>query len=100
MIDDGENKTPFQKMIDSGNFIPTTGPLDRKVVNPLKALSCEEVSRYLPDFCNAKLGNELILRKMAKHLKESVSKRCGCAERLVELKEKLDGGNQAKECCK
>ncbi|MEK7150489.1 MAG: hypothetical protein AAB688_01555 [Patescibacteria group bacterium] len=85
-----KDKTPLDDMISRGELIPTSGPFD-KDIDPLKNLSCEEVSGYLPDFCNGKIGdNELILKKMEKHLKDSVSNKCGCSDKFAELNEKLN----------
>lgn len=90
---DNENMS-FDEMILSGNLIPTTGPLGEESKNPLKDLSCAEVLAHMADFCDGKLGNELVLRKMEKHLKENVSGKrdCGCSKIFLETKQKKESG--------
>lgn len=64
-----------------------------KIENPLKALSCEEVLKSLQEFVEARLGgDELLLRKIAAHLKRSTTYgKCGCAEEFNrKLRKKSD----------
>lgn len=89
-----ESMMSFEEMIRLGNLIPTTGHLGEKAENPLEDLSCAEVLVHMADFCDGKLGNGLVLRKMEKHLKESVSGKssCDCSKIFLEIKQKKEGG--------
>lgn len=82
-----ENKTPLQAMIEKGELIPTTGPSGIETANPLKDFSCEDAVKHMESFCKGELGikSEVLLMKMEKHLKGSVSRGCGCAEKFSEL---------------
>lgn len=84
-------KSPGEILEERGKVYPPTGPVDReKDFNPLKDLSCDEVLHYMKDFCDAKLGgNELLLKKIERHLKNSViGRKCGCAQKFSEQYEK------------
>lgn len=89
---DNENMS-FDKMVLLGNLIPTTGHPGVEAESPLKDLLCAEVLARMADFCDGKIGNGLFLRKMEKHLKESVSgkRSCDCSKIFLETKQKKEG---------
>lgn len=77
---------PIGSMKKSGKLIPPMGDLKKENLNPLGSFSCREVLKYLPDFCEGKLGgNKLVIMKIEKHLKKSVSGKCVCAKKFLEL---------------
>lgn len=85
-MNDHDVSDPIDSMRKLGKLIPPNGDPKKRNLTPQKALSCEEVLEYLPDFCKCKLGRyELVLMKIKKHLEESVSNGCGCAEKFSEL---------------
>lgn len=85
----GNSSDPISLLKKSGELISPTGGHRKGKLNPLKSLSCEEVLKYLPDFCEGKLGeNELLLKKMEKHLKNSVIRKCGCADEFGKIMRK------------
>lgn len=65
----------------------------KKGKNPL-SFSCEEMLKYLPDFRAEKLRSKVVLVKIRKHLKDSVSgnssKECGCPDLFVELQKEKE----------
>lgn len=86
-----QDKNPFDDMIDRGELIPPTGPIGQEAKDPLRELSCEETLNLLPYFCEGRFGgDDLKLAKVEKHLKDSVSRKCGCAEKFSKLNEIKD----------
>ena len=74
-----------QKMNDKTNGKKDKSPL---------SFSCEQMLKYLPDFCVGKLRSEVVLAKIRKHLKENISdEKCACSDRLVELQKEKERNN-------
>ncbi|RJQ32026.1 hypothetical protein C4572_01655 [Candidatus Parcubacteria bacterium] len=78
-----EDKGFLQKLREAGMAYPKTGP-EGSLPDPLGNLLCDEVIKNMKDFCGGKIADELLLKKIEKHLKRSaISKSCDCAKKLL-----------------
>lgn len=86
-------KTLPELLIEDGEAYPPTGPTGKeKDRNPLRSFSCEDVLKNIKIFCEGKIGDELVLAKMQKHLEKSVKARtCDCGSVFQKEKEKQEG---------